>query len=158
MTDKHVRYVTRQSRSHTLHLTSAIVQAQDGILTVTEAQAEEIDGLMASGKRPDIVQALLKIDEAAAAAIVKKHREEQSPAAARGTLTSAQNSPSARAALARAASTPEALAATGEGIQKPDGEKSDLKELAPKPEANGKPAKTVVDGGAPDPLAFLSKK
>ena len=68
-------------------------RASNGLLKVPQEVADEIDELIASRRRPDIAQAIRKVDEKRGAEIVAAHKAGQRPAAVSGTVT--HNNPNA---------------------------------------------------------------
>lgn len=82
------KYITKLSPTWTWHTKDGeIHQAVDGVLTLSDAHAKELEDLRASGKRPDLFQAVVLIDEEAAKELVKQFRAAQSPTAHSGTVS-----------------------------------------------------------------------
>lgn len=84
------KYVAKQSAEHAVHLQGKSFKAEHGVLDLSDEPdaAAELDKLLKSNKRPDIVQAFVKIDEDAAKALVRAHQEAQKPQAHQGAVNS----------------------------------------------------------------------
>lgn len=82
------KYITKLSPTWTWHTKDGeIHQAVDGVLTLSDAHAKELEDLRASGKRPDLFQAVVMIDEEAAKELVRQFRASQAPTAHAGTVS-----------------------------------------------------------------------
>lgn len=92
------KYLTPNSPSFTVHLLDGVYTAENGLIELPFHAAQELERLIATGKRPDIAQNIKKINMQAGEDVVRKHRESMGlqPAAHKGAVTHT-NSPLAQA-------------------------------------------------------------
>ena len=81
-----IKYHTPHSPTFSIHLIGKIFQAVNGILSLPEEAAEEMEELMQT--RGDIAQNVRKIDLAAAEAKAKEFLKARQPKALKGVVTS----------------------------------------------------------------------
>lgn len=112
MADK-VLYLSKQSPTATMSLSTGPVTAVGGVLSLLESEAAELDGLIRSGLYPHITQMFEKISDLEARAKQDALKLMKRPAAKRGIFSS-NNDPVNEARRVNIMNTPEFQALTPE--------------------------------------------
>jgi hypothetical protein len=87
-------YATPLADNLTLHLCGGIIQSENKVIRLTDEENAELEELIENG-RVDLKQNLTKLDMKAAEETARKYLENQKPAAAKGSVTSADKPKSA---------------------------------------------------------------
>jgi len=83
-----VTYMTPQSPTQRITLSTGTKQAVAGVITLTQEEAAELEEMIEKHQRADLRQACVKINMAQAAAVVQKHKSKERPAAVAGAMHS----------------------------------------------------------------------
>jgi hypothetical protein len=162
-----VKYIARQSSTHTVHLLDGVFTANNGLLELEPKYADELDRLINTGKRPDLLQAFAKVDDAAAKAFVAQYKQEHGMAAVTGPMHShataehqarQQNVASVLATTTKGPNIPPMPPSTG-GITTAEqrNESTNILSLAPADE-NGQPAAPPPGTQHTDPKVATENK